>query len=154
VKIKVSLFVAVAVIVQAAAYFFVVYFHRPFKTVDWASFEPRFLTAIDSTGFHTLEYGSCTREQVPLPLNIQWQQPPQGHSRIHLTFGFPDSAMHYKLAVGGSAPFDCFVRYVDSRATVIAVHARSAQASQAQTLVSTLVREFPGLTITLTIDDA
>jgi len=153
-KWKVLLFVAVAVIVQAAAYFWVVYLHRPFETIDWVSFEPRFRTAIDSSGFHTLEIGMCSSEQVPLPLNIQWQQQPQDHSRIHFAFGFPNSAMHYKFAAGNAAPFDCFVRYVDGRATVIAVHARSAQASQARTLVSTLVREFAGLTITLTIDDA
>ena len=135
--------------------FCVVYTFQPVQSVAYASFEPRFAAAIRSAGFQTLELASCSGEQVPLPLSIRLRQRHSNtDSGIHMTIGFPNSAEHYKLTAGGSAPFDCFVRYHDSRATVIAIRARPAQASEARSLHSTLAREFPGLTITLTTNDA
>jgi hypothetical protein len=155
VKRKSLLLVAAAVVVIGTVFFCTAYAFRPFETIDYASFEPRFATTIRSAGFQTLEERSCSGEQVPLPLNIRLRQHhSDSNSGIHVATGFPNSAVHYKLTAGGSAPFDCFVRYLDSRATVIAVHARPAQASEARTLRATLVREFPGLTITLSTNDA
>ena len=149
VKRKITLLLAAALIVFGGAYAF-----QPDRSVDYASFQPRFLTAVRSGGLETVEIMSCSRDQVPLPLAILWH-PRRWHSDsgIHAVTGFPDSAERYKLAADGSPPCDCFVRYLDGRATVIAIRARTAQESVARTLRSTLAHEFPGLAITLTTND-
>jgi hypothetical protein len=150
VKRKILLLLAVTVIVFGLAYAF-----QPDRSIDYTSFQSRFSTAVHSSGFQTVESASCSGDQVPLPLSIRWH-PRRWHSdsRVCLVIGFPDSAERYKIAVDGSPTFDCFVRYLDGRATLIAIRANSAQETIARTLRSALAREFPGLTITLTTNDA
>ena len=150
VKRKISLLLAVAVIAVAAAYFF-----QPDRSIDYASFQPRLEAAFRSGGFTTVELASCSGERVPFPWSLR-PPPRRSHSLsgIHVAIGFPDSAYHYKLVSGGSPPFDCFVRYSDSRAAFIAIRAHAAQAGAARALRATLAQEFPRFTITLATNDA
>jgi len=150
VKRKVSILLAAAVILLGVALVF-----TPDRSVDYASFQPRFLTAVHNGGFQTVAVASCSSDQVPLPVGIRWH-PRRWHSEpsIQTTIGFPDSAEHYTLVAAGAPPFDCFVRYLDGRATIIAIRAHAAQGVVARALRSTLAREFPGLTITLSTNDA
>jgi hypothetical protein len=150
VKRKILLLLAATVIVLGVAYTI-----QPDRSIDYTYFQARFSTTVRSSGFQTVESASCSGDQVPLPLSIRWH-PRRWHSdsRGHVVSGFPDSAERYKLAVDGSPTFDCFVRYLDGRATLIAIRAHTAQEPIARTLLSKLVREFPGLTITLTTNDA
>ena len=149
-KRKILLFLAATFILLGVAYTI-----QSDRTIDYADFQPRFSTTVRSSGFQTVESASCSGDQVPLPLSIRCH-PRRWHSDSHgqVVNGFPDSAELYKLAVDGSPTFDCFVRYVDGRASVIAIRAHTSQEPIARTLLSKLVREFPGLTITLTTNDA
>jgi hypothetical protein len=150
VKRKVTILLVAVVILLGVAFVL-----TPDRSVDHVSFQPRFTSVVGSGGFQTVELASCSSDQVPLPVGIRWHPRRwRSESGVHAVIGFPDGAEHYKLVADGSPPFDCFVRYLDGRATLIAIRARSAQESAARTLRSTLAREFPGLTITLTTNDA
>ena len=152
-KRKAVILVAAAVIVLGAVLGGGVYAFRPFATVDYASFEPRFADAVRSTGLQIRELATVGGEQAPVPWNIRWRlRSSDTNSGVCFAIGFPDCAEHFQLAASNGASFDCWVRYLDSRATIIAIRARPAQAAEARTLRSTLAREFPGLTITLTVD--
>ena len=150
VKRKTFLFVA-----SALSVFCVVYAFQPVQSVAYAAFEPRFDATIRTAGFRKLELASCSGELVSLPLRIRLRHLSLNtFSGIHAAINFPDSAEHYTLVTEGSPSFDCYVRYLDSRATLIAIRASTAQESIARALRSALEREFPGVTISLTTNDA
>lgn len=145
-----TLLLAAALIVLGVAFVF-----QPDSSVDYASFQPRFLTAVRSRGFVAAEMAMCRGDQVPLPLAIRWH-PRRWHtdSGIHVVTGFPNCAEHYQVALGGSASCDCFVRYLDGRATFISIRAQTAQQAAARTLRAALADEFPGLSISLITHDS
>ena len=149
-KRKISIFFLAVLAVFGVAYDF-----QPDRSIDYATFQPRFSAALGDAGFQAVEVASCSGDRVPLPLSIRWHPRYWRGDPPPLTVsGFPDSAEHYKLLIGGSQPVDCFVRYVGGRATVIAIHSSSREHAAARALHSALAREFPGFTIVLTTNEA
>ena len=160
VKRKIASLIAAAVVLLGLAYVF-----TPDGSVGQAAFELRFSAVVGDAGFRKLADVLCSTDEVPLPLRIRWDPRHwrNGSAPIPVT-GFPDSAAHYVFSTNGSPPLDCFVGYLNSRVTLIAIRAPTVQeaaaralralcARFARALRAALEREFPWLAITLTIRD-
>lgn len=116
--------------------------------VERASFQPRLRDALKSNGFTTIAEATCGADQVSLPLLVEWHPRHWGTKRSTQTgIGFPDAAERYTIAQHGGSALDCFVRYVDDRASIIQIRASRGEEVVAGNLRSSLVREFPGLPI-------
>lgn len=146
--------ITVIILAIATVALVVVFVLQPDATVDYASFQGRFQNALTKCDGSMASATSCRGEEVPLPLSVTWH-PRRWHklatstSNVAIGFGFPNSASRVQVAVDGSGPFDCFIRYLDGRAACISVRAHAAQMPQARTLRFALEGEFPGLPVML-----
>jgi hypothetical protein len=151
VKRKLSSLMAAVVILTGAAFVCM-----PDGSVRWNDFETRFRASVNAAGFKVLAESSCSVDEVPLPRRIEWHPRHWSwDSGIHLATGFPNGAVHYELSVGGSSEtLDCRVRYVDGRAVFVVIRAGAAQEPAARALRAVMEREFPWLSIEVTIHGA
>jgi hypothetical protein len=124
------------------------YFQPPIASVDWASFEPRYRSAVRSTGVNFLEERSCGSD-VEIPIDIRLRLPSQPEPRIHLEIGFPDGGVRYVVTRDGISRIDCSARYQGGRAVYIEIRFPRQQSAVADALRDALAKEFPGLPIRL-----
>jgi len=116
-------------------------------SIDWSSFQTRLRQTLTREGFITLEETSCDMDQVTLPLSMRWD--PRGWFGItsgNVVTGFPNSADRFMVSLNGRS-VDCYVRYVEGRASVIDVRSDSANQGVAAILHSKLTEGFPRLPI-------
>src|SRR5262249_50864110 len=87
-------------------------------------------------------------DAVPIPRHLRYpRNEGKASSGVNLEVGFPNCAMRYILQKGDSAPFACFVCFVDSRAVCTVIWARASQIEGARHLQSAIAREFPGFPV-------
>ena len=140
-------FIAIATVAVATATAVITLAIQPDPSIEWPSFQARLRQMFVRSGFITVQEKSCGADQVPLPLSVRW------HPRrwfveapaLAIT-GFPNSAELYTVSLNGQSA-DCFVRYVDGRASVIDVRGDSANQDAAVILHSNVAQEFPKLPI-------
>ena len=145
-KRKVFILLAAAVIVLALAFTL-----KRDPSVEFGTFQQQLRDTFQRSGYTTLAHVSCSPQGVPLPLAIQWH-PRRWHQEgsVQMVIGFPNGAEYYTVTLDGSSMLDCFVRYLDGRASFIDIRASGAQHLAATALRSTLAQQFPGLPIKLT----
>ena len=141
-------FIVVAAVAIALVLAFIL---RRDPSVESGAFQSQLRDTFRRGGYTTVAEASCSPQQVPLPLSTQWH-PRRWHREgsIHMAIGFPNGAEYYTVTQDGSSLLDCFIRYLDGRASYIDIRARAAQKSAAVALRSTLAHQFPGLPIKLT----
>lgn len=146
-KRKVFILLAVTVIALAAAFVC-----QRDGSVELGTFQAQFRESLQQRGFTIVAQASGSRDQVPLPLTIQWH-PRRWHIEpaVQATIGFPDSSEHFTVSRDGTSTIECFVRYLDSRAQLIDIRAAHSQALAASDVRSTLHERFPALPIKLRI---
>ncbi|MDB6151527.1 MAG: hypothetical protein JWQ44_2975 [Chthoniobacter sp.] len=122
-------------------------------TVEWSSFTPRLSETFQRTGFTTLALSSCSPDQVAVPFTVRWH--PRRWRSEHTLFvtGFPNAAEHYTVAGKGSSQIECFVRYLDGRASAIDIRSHLRDAPVADILSAALRTQFPRLSIHLQTND-
>ena len=146
VKRKIFILLAAAVIALA-----LVFTLQRDPSVEFGTFQPQLRDTFRRSGYTTVTEASCSPQRVPLPLAIQWHPRRWHHeSSVQMAIGFPNGAEYYTVTQDGSAMLDCFVRYLDGRASFIDIRASGAQHLAATALRSTLAQQFPGLPIKLT----
>ena len=145
-KRKVFILLAATVIALALAFIL-----QRDPSVEFGAFQSQLRDTLRRSGYTTMTEASCSPQQVPLPLAIRWH-PRRWHHEgsFQAVIGFPNGAEYYTVTQDGSSMLDCFVRYLDGRASYIDIRARAAQLSTATALRSTLAHQFPGLPIKLT----
>ena len=132
--------------VLAAIASLVWFLFQPIPSIAYSDFEPRFSAAMQNDDFRFIEERSCSGEDVPLPWYL-WRFPQNSSDKIHLSVGLTDSAFRFKLTLGGSRPFEYYVRYIAGRAVFVDIRAHMSEAEAAGLLRSRLAQEFPGLAV-------
>lgn len=125
-----------------------IYLLSPDRSIPYADFQPRFFAAVGATHLQIIESRLARGESVPAPWAIRWHPSRWRWREVFPLSGFPDAAELYRFRAGESPPVDCFVRYLDSRAVLIAIRSHPGQESLAETLRSALSHEFPELAVT------
>src|SRR3954462_7031965 len=93
---------------------------KPDSSVEYRAFQSRFQKVLQQPPYQLMAESSCRAEQVTLPLAIQchprYWMPKLSRPDVAFSVGFPNSAEHYSVRCN-DASLDCFVRYVEGRAT-------------------------------------
>jgi hypothetical protein len=122
-------------------------------TVEWSSFTPQLSETFQRSGFTTLALSSCSPDKVAVPFTVRWH-PRRWRSEPALSAaGFPNSAEHYTVVGQGSSEIDCFVRYLNGRASAIDIRSSLRDAPVADVLSAALAAQFPRLSIHLQTHD-
>lgn len=128
-----------------------VYILRPDPSVEFRAFQSRLRDTFHRAGYTIMSEGSCSVQEVPLPLTIEWHPRRWQHRDPALVLiGIPPGADCYTVRRDSSSVLNCFVRYLDGRACYIDIRAGAADLSDVASLRSSLVSEFPGLPIEVT----
>jgi hypothetical protein len=138
----------ILLLMAAAAACALIYSWEPDPSVDGDSFLKRFRATLYRSGFSTNGAEECNPQEAQAPLGIQWH-PRRWYPHTPETdvVGGNDGVEHYTVMDRNSQSVDCFVRYIDGRASFILIRAAPAAASVASSLRATLAREFPDLPI-------
>jgi hypothetical protein len=121
---------------------------QPDPGIRFDAFKPRFRDAFQHGGYRILGISSCRPEEAPLPLTVAWHPRRwRGDSSTHFNIGFPNSAARYTVTIDGAPSLQCYVRYLDGRASIIIIRASTTQQTDGADLRSTLAHEFPRLPI-------
>ena len=124
--------------------------HDP--SIDASAFEPQFREAARRVGLTVVNETAASVNELPLPLTVQWH-PRRWHtnSANRAEVGVADGVDHYGLVREQASRVDCFVRYLDGRVQVIAVHAARGDSLAATDLRMALQQKFPGIPVKLQI---
>lgn len=115
---------------------------------DIGTFDGRFRSVLQDGGYAVLSEVPVALDQVPLPFLVQW------HPRRWRTGSNPDaanagSAERLTLSRHGNPKFDCFVRFTEDRAQVIAIEGGADEMHDAAELRASLRQQFPGFPVQL-----
>jgi hypothetical protein len=140
----------ILLLIAAAAACALIYSWEPDPSVDGGYFQERFRAALLSGGLSTNGAEECNPQEAQAPLAIQWH-PRRWYPHTPETdvVGGNDGVEHYTVMDRSSKSVDCFVRYIDGRASFIVIRAAPAAGSVANSLRAALAREFPDLPIEL-----
>lgn len=114
-------------------------------------FQARLSGTFLRNGFTAVSAKTVNSDHVALPHSVRWH-PRHWYRKISVMTGFPDRAEHYTVTRDGSAMIDCFVRYIDDRASFIEIKTTTPQRLVAMDMQSALDQQFPGLPIKLTAE--
>jgi hypothetical protein len=144
-KTKIFLILVAAVIARA-----LVISWEPDPSVDGNYFQTRLRATLHRNAFSTNGPEWCNPQEAQAPLAIQWH-PRRWYPHTSSTdvTGYLDGVDHYTVGDRTSKSVDCFIRYLDGRASFILIRAEPSALPLANSLRSALFREFPGLPIEL-----
>jgi hypothetical protein len=123
---------------------------EPDPSVEANFFLKRFRSTLHRSALLTDGVEECDPQEAQAPLEILWH-PRRWYPHTSETdvVGYHDGVEHFVVKDRASASVDCFIRYLDGRASFVVIRAKPGAAPLANTLRSALAGEFPGLPIEL-----
>ena len=144
-KTKIFLLLIAAALVRA-----LVMSWEPDPSVEANFFLKRFRATLHRSGLKTNGVEECDPQEAQAPLEIQWH-PRRWYPHTSETdvVGFHDGVEHFTVTDRASKSVDCFIRYLDGRASFVVIRAAPGAIPLGKSLHSALVQEFPDLPIEL-----
>jgi len=123
---------------------------EPDPSVDGNYFQTRFRALLHRNVFSTNGPEECDPQEALAPVEILWH-PRRWYPHTSETevIGYMDGVSHYTVKNRASMSVDCFIRYLDGRASFILIRANPSALPLAESFRSALDHEFPGFPIQL-----
>jgi len=123
---------------------------EPDPSVEANFFLQRFRDTLHRSGFSTNGAEEGDPQEAQAPPAIEWH-PRRWYPRNSETdvIGFHDGVEHFTVMDRASTSVDCFIRYLDGRASFVVIRAAPGAVPLGKNLHSALVHEFPGFPIEL-----
>jgi hypothetical protein len=123
---------------------------EPDPSVEANFFLKRFRATLHRSALSTNGVEECDPQEAQAPLAIQWH-PRRWYPHTAETdvVGYHDGVEYFAVKDRTSASVDCFIRYLDGRASFVVIRAAPGAIPLGKSLHRALVQEFPDLPIEL-----